>query len=216
MRNNSVPCKPGKSRDRRATEEALIAAAALVFSEQGYDNATTRNIAEVANCSEALIQRYFNGKAGLLYAVLGKEEDRSDLAAFLQRPLLDSLKAEAQEFIRFTVNQMTQRSDQMRIVVSRVLLDPAFRVHFNRISIRDELRSGLMTRLARYEEAGQLDPSCDQEAIAEMLMMLIFDLGFLQRELLMTSTKRIEWLTEHIADLFSRAVSIQRGVSASS
>ena len=57
---------------------------------------------------------------------------------------------EAREMSAHMIEKITARSDRLRIVLSRVLLDQAFKARFNHISIREEVRSGLEARLARY------------------------------------------------------------------
>ncbi|WP_245258511.1 TetR/AcrR family transcriptional regulator [Methylosinus sp. LW4] len=196
-----------RARDRQATKEALMAAAVTVIAECGYEGATTRAIADAAGCSEALIQRYFNGKEGLLLAILDKEEDRSDAALFLGRPLCSSLAQEAREMLAHSVEKISERSDRIRIVISRALLDEAFKARFNRIWIREDVKSGLESRLARYVYAGMADPDLDIGAAAEMLLSLSFELGFIHRELLQTSADRTKRLLEQFAEMFGRAIS---------
>jgi AcrR family transcriptional regulator len=48
----------------------LLASAHTLFSERGYDGATTRQIAELAEVDPALIARYFGGKNGLYIAAV--------------------------------------------------------------------------------------------------------------------------------------------------
>ena len=87
-----------RQRDRQATEDELVAAAAVAFAERGYEKATTRSIAEAAGCSEGLIQRYFNGKEGLLLAVL-KQQGSESRDQFFGRPLCSSMEEEAREML---------------------------------------------------------------------------------------------------------------------
>src|SRR5579883_2178780 len=70
---------PHGRHDKAARQQALVDAASAIFAEQGYDAATTREIAERAACAEGLIHRYFGGKQGLLLAVL--ERKVKDLTA---------------------------------------------------------------------------------------------------------------------------------------
>ena len=62
--------EPGRVRNRPAREQALIAAATRLFATKGYDATTTREIAAEAGCAEGLIHRYFQGKEGLLFAII--------------------------------------------------------------------------------------------------------------------------------------------------
>lgn len=197
---------PARARNRQATEEALITAACEAFAEMGYEGTTTKTIAEKAGCSEALIQRYFNGKEGLLLAVL-REEDRELELGFLRRPLCPSLIDEAREALTHALEVMTSRSRKMRIVLSRVLVDPSFKRDFDRLCIYRDVKSEAIQRFMRYRETGMLCTDLNLEAMVEMLMGLSFDVGFLQSELLDSKPDRQRLLIEHFAVMFGRAVS---------
>lgn len=58
-------------RQRRiaARQAQILDAAAVIFSRKGYDRATTREIAELADVSEGTLYNYFAGKQALLAAV---------------------------------------------------------------------------------------------------------------------------------------------------
>ncbi|OTP66604.1 hypothetical protein PAMC26577_37580 [Caballeronia sordidicola] len=102
-----------------------MTAAAFAFAERGYEKATTRSIAEAAGCSEGLIQRYFNGKEGLLLAVL-KHQGSEQRDQFFGRPLCASMEQEVREMMLHGILVFAERSERMRIVFSQVLLDRTF------------------------------------------------------------------------------------------
>jgi AcrR family transcriptional regulator len=58
-------------RERRiaARQEQILEAATIVFSQKGYERATTREIAEVADISEGTLYNYFDSKVDLLNGV---------------------------------------------------------------------------------------------------------------------------------------------------
>ena len=198
--------KRPRARNRQGTQSALIAAAGAVFADKGYEGATTRAIAEAAGCSEGLIHRYFVNKEGLLLAVIGAEKADND-SPFLGLPLRTSLAEEARQILLHSVKSMTERSELMRVVLSRVMLDPTFRSDFNRISVRGSLLVGLEDRLRRYADAGIMDKKVDVASAAELLISLSFQVGFVHRELHQISSPRLRKLIEDFAILFERAVS---------
>jgi AcrR family transcriptional regulator len=200
---------PVRRRDRAATESALIAAATAVFAEKGYENATTHAIAEVAGCSEALIQRYFDGKEGLLLAVLREDKADPKRAGFLERPLCSSLRKEAKEAILYSIDMMAERSERMRIVFSRVLVDRGFQAEFDRIFARGRIRNGLTARLVRYVEAGMIDPAIDIDAATELLLTFNLQLGFVHREILRTKPVKLRQLADDFAAFFEHALKTQ-------
>lgn len=61
---------PRRTRDAEATRRDLLAAARELFAREGYDQVGVRAIAERAGVNQALLNRYFGGKAGLFGAVV--------------------------------------------------------------------------------------------------------------------------------------------------
>jgi AcrR family transcriptional regulator len=205
VKSPSAPVPRARQRDRRATEDELVAAAAVAFAEKGYEKATTRSIADAAGCSEGLIQRYFNGKEGLLLAVL-KRQGTVQRDRFFERPLCPSMVEEAREMMSHGMAAFVTRSEKIRIVLSRVLIDTAFQADFQRISNRPQVQKSLRQRLARYVDAGMIDPALDLDVVTELLLSLIFQLGFVHRELHQTEATDIERMIDGFADLFARGV----------
>jgi AcrR family transcriptional regulator len=63
--------EPNTRRERRiaARRAEILDAAATVFSQNGYENATTREIAELADVSEGTLYNYFDSKHDLFIGV---------------------------------------------------------------------------------------------------------------------------------------------------
>ncbi len=59
---------PGKTRRKQ-----ILTAATQLFSRQGFDGTTTREIARVAGVNEAIIFRHFTSKEGLYWAVVSEQ-----------------------------------------------------------------------------------------------------------------------------------------------
>lgn len=195
-----------RARNRLATEDALRAAAVRVFAERGYENATTKAIAEAAGCSEGLIQRYFGGKEGLLVATLRDPRHEAEHAVFFERPLCDSMLQEARESLASAARSMCERAPAIRIVLSRVLIDPAFRNDFARLTHKPQIDAQLRARFERYAAAGMIDPALAIDAVVEMLMGFNFQVGFLHPQVKQTPPAEVARLSERLAELFARAV----------
>lgn len=114
-----------QSKDRLATEEKLIIAAEKVFSKFGFKGATTRLIAQTAKVNPALINRYFDGKYGLLIAIIEKEaeEYRNNK---LQYPPQKTLKEEIVAFAQSLFNACIDKTPFYRIVMGQFLTDQKF------------------------------------------------------------------------------------------
>ena len=195
-----------RPRNREATEAALIAAATEVFAERGFDAATTKGIAQRAGYSEGLIQAYFQGKEGLLLAVIQSEGAAPDeVAAFCARPLRATIEEDARETMRFSIAILARRSAGLRIVFARGLRDPAFMGEFARIIVRSAIVDGLERRFVDYRAQGKTREDLDPRVAAELLMSLGFDLGFVRKELFPVSPTEAELLFDGFAALFDRA-----------
>lgn len=73
-------------RNAEATAERILLAAQKVFQEKGYDGATTREIADLAEINLTLINRYFGSKLGLF--------EKAVLPYLSLQPLLDGSPAD--------------------------------------------------------------------------------------------------------------------------
>ena len=183
-----------------------MSAAAAIFAERGFENATTKSIAEQAGFSEALIQTYFNGKEGLLIAVMAKEmSDGGAEEAFFGRPLCCSIEDEARETLLHFVESLAARSTRLRIVLSRVFIDPQFKAEYGRLTYRRVLEANLVDRLARYVERGLLDGNVDTAALSEMIACLSFELGFTHPNVLDTPAETVGRLVPAFASIIGRA-----------
>jgi TetR/AcrR family transcriptional regulator, regulator of cefoperazone and chloramphenicol sensitivity len=195
------------SRNRQQTEASLIKAATQAFADKGYEAATTRSIADAAGCSEALIQRYFNGKEGLLAAIIRDEGANQKYPDLVGRPLCASLNEEAKYILTKSVAVFTKKADVMNILISRVLIDPSFRDYFNEVAMRGPVKKAIILRLEAYVAAGMIEKGTDLDSAAELLMSLNLQLGFVHHQIFQSEPKRINKLITEFAKMFDRALS---------
>ncbi len=116
--------KAPRRRDRETTQENLLQAGLEVFSELGYEGATTKLIAQRAGSNEALICRYFQSKEGLLLAIIVRYiHEKKDMQ--LTYPPRETLEAEFCCYLQTRVEQDIRFKDFIRIIVSRAATDPS-------------------------------------------------------------------------------------------
>ncbi|PIE37708.1 MAG: hypothetical protein CSA53_05205 [Gammaproteobacteria bacterium] len=74
------------------TRKIILEAARQVFSEHGFDNAPTSEVARVAECAEGTVFLHFKNKRGLLLALMQDFYDnlQSESEALLEKPCTDS------------------------------------------------------------------------------------------------------------------------------
>ena len=164
-------------RDKEQRRQCLIDSATAVFAERGYDCATTREVAERANCAEGLIHRYFNGKRGLLLAILESRATQvvEDFVGAL--PDRDTLEDEIEGIILWHLDTMWQRRDFMRVAVSQAAVDSEIGRTINE-GIHNERVRLTKQKLERDQRDGGIRSGVDLEAIAQTITGVGFALGF--------------------------------------
>src|SRR5437588_10179121 len=113
-----------RKRDRTAREEALVAAASKLFASRGYVSSTTRDIAAAAGCAEGLIHRYFDGKAGLLLALIRSRisHELADMTVKLQPAA--SFENDVLQLAEFEIDRSWNERDFFRVIIPRAIVDP--------------------------------------------------------------------------------------------
>jgi AcrR family transcriptional regulator len=164
-------------RDKELRRQSLIDAATAVFAERGYDSATTREIAERAGCAEGLIHRYFNGKRGLLLAILEGRAHRvvEDFVSSL--PDRTGVFEEVRDILLWHLDTMWERRDFMRVAVSQAAIDLEIGRTINE-GIHNERVKLITEKLHRHQRARRIRPDADLEATAQAIANLGFALGF--------------------------------------
>jgi TetR/AcrR family transcriptional regulator, regulator of cefoperazone and chloramphenicol sensitivity len=209
----SQPSIKTRIRDRAATERALLEAASSMFSKKGYESTTTREIAVAANCAEALIQRYFNGKNGLLLAIVQQGILKTPTIDIAKLPYVDSLECEVLQIFHATADNLQARAQHIRITLSRALIDPDFD-DFQKIVLRPERLAVVERRLRRYQGEGMLDPEVDVAAAAEMLLGGIFQMAFLHRQVMRMGDEEYAAKLTGFCSIFARGIAIPRGAGS--
>lgn len=158
--------KLARPKDRLETETRLLAAAREVFSEFGYEGATTRMIAEKSGVNLSLITRYFGGKRGILLATLQKERD-----AFWSSPLpypeQESFTDECVCFAETRFKLMIEHVEFFKIVIVQIITDQELKEQILAQSFRSTGR--LDDRLRRHLEAEKPEWTKDIAVIVDLL-----------------------------------------------
>lgn len=203
-KKKAAPVK--RTRDKEATKQALLEAAIEVFAEMGYDAATTREIAKRAGISEALIQRYFESKAGLLVAVITGFATHSEGENFATLPYPDQLKDELLQIILQSCNEHKENANFVRVAVSRAIIDPAVGKQVG-ANVHEKKIPMLVARLMHYQKIGVISKDQDLTALAFALSALSFTLGFMGPEVFGFDRNRIQGIATNIMGWLAKGVS---------
>jgi AcrR family transcriptional regulator len=196
-------------RDRKAREEALKSAAARLFAQKGYENTRTLEIARLAGVNEALINRYFGGKEGLLMAVLQGEETSDLVRIEGLDPAAPDLRSALRTYFERGRKRVEERESFMRIAMSRSLLQPELAVAVREKIIdrqMEALKQGLQERL----QGAKLGEE-ELEAYAMLVGAVNHTFNFVVRKVHHMPDEKVE----RVFDLLTDALLLKLGESAS-
>jgi AcrR family transcriptional regulator len=196
----------GKKRDRSASEERLINAGREIFSKHGFDGATTRMIAKKADVNESLIGRYFDGKEGLLVAIIEKFLEEM-IHRELTYPPQDSLTQELALYAEDRLMVGCTHIDFVKIIFSQALVNRKFRKQVLE-TIPMQLDPRLIARVQKLAEDQKLKASVNVEEVCEDIDSYLGGVFFHDTILHETpaniTLKRIQRFMKHFAKLFEK------------
>src|SRR2546426_9661510 len=165
-----------KSRTQRATgqerQASIIAAAASLFAQKGFNGTTTREIAKTAGISEALLFRYFPTKRALYAAILAARSQLSQLMASIEEA------ADKREDVRvFTLIASFRIHRGADPSLLRLLLFSALEGHElsdmffrNRHRVFYEFLAGYIARRTREGKFRKVDPLLAAQSFVGMIV----------------------------------------------
>jgi len=195
---------PNRSRDRAGKQKALLRAALRLFSSTGYENTTTRQIAASAGCAEGLIHRYFDGKAGLLDALVDYHIDE-ELSEMRHLPCsTHNLSEEFLQLVDWEVEYLWKNRSFLRVIISRGLLDPSVRNRINRDIVSSRTRA-VMQRLAPHKPARRLSHE-EFEMLAHCVSIFGLIFGFMRPVVLGQDRKQAQKMARNLASMLVRSL----------
>jgi len=202
---NGNKVRSKRTRDRAGKQQALIVAALKLFASKGYDATTTREIAACAGCAEGLIHRYFNGKAGLLPALIEYRvsQEVADLAHHI-RPA-DSFENEYLQLVDWAVEHIWGDREFLKVAIPRAVLDPGFGQVLRQIGPLQRARA-IAARLKKFRESRAL-PDVEFDALVQSVSVIGFMFGFMRPAVLRQDRKTAAKTASVIAKLLVRSLS---------
>jgi AcrR family transcriptional regulator len=191
--------------DKEARQRALMHAATTVFAEHGYDAATTREVAERANCSEGLIHRYFNGKRGLLLAVLNAKAAEFAERMRIEQPDRETLREELEQIFLWPLEKMWDERDFMRVSVSRASIDPEVG-HVVGHHLNQQRVDVIADKLRRHQAAGRVRADVDVDAIALAISGINLTSAFFSQVVFNMDRAYVREITLHTAHVMERGL----------
>jgi len=158
--------KSPKLKDRKASEEKLLKAAELIFAKYGFQGTTTRMIAEKADVNLALINRYFDGKYGLLLKII---ELKAQECIGLEYAPKDNLVDELNAYCEMQTRQFYEGLSLFRIILVQYITDPKFLKKFKEIAEIFQNNQLLENRIEKLIKDKKVSPHFPYKQFIETL-----------------------------------------------
>lgn len=200
------PIKPVRVHHREGKERSIISAAVEIFSEKGFDMATTREIAEKAGCAEGLIFRYFGTKDGLLVRCLEamNKNPLPHLQTFWKEPV--SLQDTLLESFLWFARHYRENPQMAKIAVVRSILDEKIAAVVGRL-FSDPLLETMAVGLRKLKQAHLVRPDLDIDASTRMILQIIFGIGFLRQQVFGDGKEKTETYLKEIVRILTLGMS---------
>lgn len=164
-----------KVKDRSISEQKLIEAADEIFSKHGFDGATTREIANRAGLNLALIARYFDGKYGLLLAVLDRKINAERPAMISEEPK-ETFTEECISYASYRFFEMTNDLNFFKIVIAKFLTDEKFLKQFQETISLEPKDEGIVERFKLFVKQKKASPKLNIREFLDSLERQILSL----------------------------------------
>jgi AcrR family transcriptional regulator len=185
------------------TKKRILAAAELVFSRDGFQGATTREIAREAGVNEVTLFRHFHSREQLLRASLEygcKAFDALEPEKIWRGELPDGLEG----YIRDIYSVVKQREAIVRAFIGEARLLPE--------SIRRLLQEFMLSRKARFvaalrraQDGGFVRKEVDVSAAADFMRDSIHS-AMLRHTLYQTDPETVDAHLRGVTDIFYRGI----------
>lgn len=146
----------------------LFDAALVVFSERGFDGATTKRVAQEAEVTESLIVKYFGSKRGLLLALFEDFSCKRANEDKLAYPPGRDLEEEFAHFVEGQFEKTLSTKEFTRVILGNASVDELMRKELSR-RIPLDWHPVLKERLKKYRAQGEIPRAVDLDDIIFML-----------------------------------------------
>lgn len=161
--------QPPSSR-KQATQNALIDAAYRLFSQKGFNNTTTREIAESAGVNELTLFRHFQNKLNLLSQVILQYSTLARLEKALEETKDLSFEAGFHEMARIFLTQLEEKYPMIRLMIIEATSNPELKALVGPIPVK--LRQTLIKHLQRGVSEGKVREDLNLELVAQSFLWI--------------------------------------------
>lgn len=197
--------KPKRKKDREQTMELIKEAALGLFSEVGFDKATTKVIASRAGVAEALIIRYFGSKKGLLISLTQQYVEELNQQSF-DYPPQETIEDEIEKYVTFALRVALESKKVFKVVIVHTLIDEDFSEELANSIPRSGIRPVVIERFEYFRTKGMISKDITTEKIVMDLTFQILSFFLLSKPMFHIPSQESEKLLVSCARTYARGL----------
>jgi len=206
-------CTPQK-KSRADTTRRLLEAGLEVFSQFGFDAATTKLVSQRAGINESLINRYFEGKEGILLAIVREfTECEKAEGALAHYPPGETPEKDILSFFETMIEHHVKLERIFRVMLSRAIVDTRVRD----ILTANLHRGGyprLLKHLSAFRDRGLIRADVDIEKTCFTITQAGFSMGMLGHIVMGMELDYVRGALREFARNISRGIAAKPTVKA--
>jgi AcrR family transcriptional regulator len=186
------------------TRQRILDAAARLFSEQGYNGATTRAIADLAQVNEVTLFRHFGTKMNLFQEMIKRSSALPGLASTLEDHMTGSYRHDLLVLTTYMLRQLKARRREILMFLAEAERQPEMIEMASFIpSQQRELIGGYLKQQIAQGRIREVDPDLAAQALLGMVMAYCIGLNMLPEEM---SSLPVEEVAALFVDLFIEGI----------
>jgi AcrR family transcriptional regulator len=130
-------------------ERQILDAALSVFSQKGFFQATTAEIAQAAGVAEGTIYNYYRSKRDLLLSLISSYIEAEHVIGILEHPSEAGDRVLLHSLIKDRINTGFANVDRLLLLMSEIQRDPELRQQY-----LDKVGKPILERVQEYLESG--------------------------------------------------------------
>jgi AcrR family transcriptional regulator len=192
------------------TKKRILAAAELVFSRDGFQGATTREIARQAGVNEVTLFRHFRTREELLRATLDQACATFEaLVGQSDEVWKDRLPERLEHYVREMYSVVRQREALVRAFASEARILPES-IRRALQEFMEQRKARLVARLKQAQELGLVRKDVDLSAASDLIRDSIHS-AILRRTAYNTDPEAVDAHLQGVADIFYHGIKANHG-----
>ncbi len=192
-------------RNKEASIARIINAAAAVFADKGYEDATYTEIARLANLNISLISRYFGTKEKLLQATVNVMTSRINVS-FDDIPVKDTLIEEMHSLADVLMDTIIKYENETKTVANIAAVNKTFRHELYKITGSNE---AIEKRLKRFSDSGAIHKSHNLRYIVDTFVGMVNSFTLFHKVTFRLPESNVSNRVHYFTEMFAKSLALE-------